>query len=115
MAELVTTTLREAIDAKAQPGECIVCPFDAIWMRTGKLVRVTAVLNLTAVFEDPDRDFERHLDVPDHFEVGELEWREQSEARKKAQASSIRGRRLANANTARRGPKGWRHHGAADV
>lgn len=56
------TTLREAIDAKGEPGECIVVPFHA--MRRGERVLVTAVLKRTAIFQD-QRPNERHLDLHD--------------------------------------------------
>lgn len=107
MSELVTTTLREAVDAKGLPGECVVTPFDAL--RNGRLVKVTAVLKRTAVFED-DRPFERHIDLLEAFEVGELEWREEAPATIARRGSSHRGRAHALATVAagKRQRKGWK-------
>ena len=83
------TTLREAIDAKGEPGECAVVPFEAI--HRGERVLVTAVLKRTAIFQD-HRPNERHLDLHEAFEVGELSWRDCSHPNSVA-ASSARGRR----------------------
>jgi len=104
------TTLLEAITAKGLPSECIVTPFDALYR--GHLVRVTAVLKNTAVFED-DQPFMRHLALQESFEVGELEWREQSEATQKLLESSTRGRKNAKENTRRRIKGGWRNRRTA--
>lgn len=91
-------TLREAIDAKREPGECVVVPFYAI--RRGEQVVVTAVLKRTAIFQD-HRSNERHLDLHETFEVGDLEWRDCSHLNG-ALASSARGRRASRLFTRRR-------------
>lgn len=91
-------TLREAIDAQGEPGECIVVPFHAI--RRGEQVLVTAVLKRTAIYED-HRQNERHLDLYEAYEVGALAWSDCSHANGVA-ASSARGRRASRLSTRRR-------------
>ena len=91
-------TLRDAIDARGEPGECVVVPFHAI--HHGERVTVTAVLKRTAIYED-HRPSQRHLDLHDAFEVGELAWTDCSHSNSVA-ASSARGRRASRLSTRRR-------------
>ncbi len=82
-------TPREAIDTRGEPGQRIVTPFPAI--HYGERVLVTAVPKRTAVYED-HRPSQRHLDLHEKFEVGELAWTDCSHPNSVA-ASSARGRR----------------------
>lgn len=91
-------TLGEAIAAKGEPAECIVVPFHA--SRRSERVLVTAVLKRTAIFEDA-RPNERHLDLHEAFDVGELEWSDCSRPNSVA-AASARGRRASRLSTRRR-------------
>lgn len=99
------TTLREVIEARGVGGDCIEVPFEAL--KDGRLVKVLAVLNRTAIYED-DRPFERHVDLQEHFEVGELRWLERRYVNS-VEAASARGRKAARANRARRRANGWRN------
>lgn len=100
-------TLREALEAKGLGGDCVVLPFEAV--KDGEKVRVTAVLNHTAVYEDHRP--ERHIALQEHFEVGALQWREAGAITRERAAQGMRGRQNAQATLQmrKRKPKRWRN------